>query len=198
MANELPFGATPIDLDEAEGLLHPHVSTRAELNELEEANIQVGLEWALARAVVGRRRLDALAEGFLFELHRRMFGSVWKWAGQVRTSDKNIGVDKYTIRPEVRKLIEDARYWREHHTYGPDELAVRFHHRLVAIHPFANGNGRHARLMADLIVQQLHGHPFTWGGGSLMETSALRKAYITALRDADQGILEPLIKFARS
>ncbi len=116
----------------------------------------------------------------------------------VRTTDKNIGVDKFVIRSEVRKLVKDAQYWREHSTYGADELAVRFHHRLVAIHPFPNGNGRHARLMADLIVQQAGGRPFSWGGTSLVETSALRNAYIDALREADQGVLEPLIDFARS
>lgn len=198
MTNELPSGATPIDPDEADGLLQSHVSTRQELNELEEANIQGGAEWAFERAVVGRRRLDVLTEDFLYELHRRMFGSVWEWAGQVRTTDKNIGVDKFVIRAEVRKLVEDARYWREKATYGADELAMRFHHRLVAIHPFSNGNGRHARLMADLIVQQAGERAFSWGGTSPMETSALRRAYIHALREADQGVLEPLLDFARS
>ncbi len=198
MTSDLPFGATPIDPDEVQGLLQSHVSTRQELNELEEANIQVGAEWAIARAVLGRRRLDVVTEDFLYELHRRMFGSVWAWAGQVRTTDKNIGVDKFVIRSEVRKLVKDAQYWREHSTYGADELAVRFHHRLVSIHPFPNGNGRHARLMADLIVQQAGGRPFSWGGTSLVETSALRNAYIDALREADQGVLEPLIDFARS
>jgi Fic-DOC domain mobile mystery protein B len=198
LANDLPFGATPIDPDESEGLLQAHVSTRQELNELEEANIQVGAEWALERAIIGRRRLDVLDEDFLYELHRRMFDAVWEWAGQVRTTDKNIGVDKFVIRPEVRKLVEDARYWRGHGTYDADQLAVRFHHRLVAIHPFPNGNGRHARLMADLVVQQAGGKPFSWGGASLLETSELREAYIDALREADQGVLEPLMEFARS
>lgn len=198
LTNELPFGATPIDPDEADGLLQSHVSTRQELNELEEANIQGGHQWAFERAVAGRRRMDVLTEGFLYELHRRMFGSVWEWAGQVRTTDKNIGVDKFVIREEVRKLVEDARYWRDSGTYGADELAVRFHHRLVAIHPFPNGNGRHARLMADLIVQQAGERPFSWGGMSLVETSALRKAYIDALRAADQGVLKRLLEFARS
>lgn len=198
MAADLPFAATPLDPDEADGLLHTHVTTRQELNELEEANVGAGAEWALKRAVVGRRRLDVLTEEFLYELHRRMFGSVWAWAGQVRTTDKNIGVDKFTIRTEVRTLIQDSRYWREHRTYAADERAVRFHHRLVAIHPFPNGNGRHARLMADLIVQQSGGPAFSWGGVTLVETSMLRKAYITALREADQGVMEPLIDFARS
>lgn len=171
---------------------------RRELDELEEANIQSGLEWAQQRAILGRRRVDVLTEEFLYELHKRMFGAVWAWAGQVRTTGKNIGVDQFVIRPEVRKLVEDARYWRENETYGADRLAVRFHHRLVWIHPFPNGNGRHARLMADLIAQQAGRQPFSWGGAHLVGTSALRAAYVEALRKADQGDVEPLVEFARS
>lgn len=198
LTSELPYGATPIDPDEADGLLQTHVSTRRELDELEEANIQSGMEWAHRRAVFGPRRVDALTEEFLYELHERMFGAVWGWAGQVRRTDKNIGVDKLVIRPEIRNLVEDARYWREHKTYEPDELAVRFHHRLVWVHPFPNGNGRHARLMADVLVQQAGRPPFSWGGASLLQTSELRRAYIGALRKADQGDLDALLRFARS
>jgi Fic-DOC domain mobile mystery protein B len=198
LTNELPFGATPIDPDEAEGLLPTHAVTRQELNELEEANIEAGVAWAVRRAITGRRRADVLTEDFLYELHRRMFGAVWKWAGKVRTTDKTIGVDKRIIRPEVRKLVDDARYWRKNGTFGHDELAVRFHHRLVAIHPFPNGNGRHARLMADLAVQQMGQLPFSWGGTGLTATSDLRRAYIEALRAADDGDILPLLEFARS
>lgn len=198
MTNELPYGVTPIDPDEAEGLLQTHVSSRQELDELEEANIQAGLEWAQRRAVLGRRPVDALTEEFLYELHKQMFGAVWAWAGKVRTTDKNIGVDKFVIRVEVRKLVDDARYWRENGTYRPDELAIRFHHRLVWIHPFPNGNGRHARLMADLIVQQAGRPPFSWGGASLVQTSELRSAYLGALRRADDGDLDALLRFSRS
>jgi Fic-DOC domain mobile mystery protein B len=127
-----------------------------------------------------------------------MFSAVWVWAGQVRRTDKNIGVDKFTIRTEVRKLVDDARYWRDNDVFVPDEHAVRFHHRLVWIHPFPNGNGRHARMMADLIVQQADLTPFSWGGASLIATSELRTAYISALRKADQGDITPLMEFARS
>lgn len=175
-----------------------HVSTRDELDELEEVNIQAGLEWAHRRALLRRTPVDVLTEDFLFELHQRMFGAVWSWAGKVRTTDKNLGIDKFRIRPEVRYLLQDARYWREHGTYEPDELAVRFHHRLVSIHPFPNGNGRHARLMADLIAQQAGRPPFSWGGASLVRTSDLRVAYIDALHRADDGDIEPLLTFARS
>ena len=192
MSDGLPDGATPIDPDEAEGLIPEHVTTRGELDELEEANIQEGLEWALTKS------REVLSEEFLYELHRRMFDGVWTWAGKVRLTDKNIGVDKNTVRTEVRNLIEDARYWRDNMVYQPDELAVRFHHRLVSIHPFPNGNGRHARLMADLLVRQLGASAFSWGGVSLTNTSELRTAYIGALRTADEGEVGPLLEFARS
>lgn len=198
MDDSLPDGATPIDPDEAEDLLLPHVSTREELDELEEANIRDGLKWARRQVLRRSGSVDVLTEDFLYELHRRMFGAVWKWAGAVRQTDKNIGVDKFMVRTEVRKLVEDARHWREHGVYEPIELAVRFHHRLVSIHPFPNGNGRHARMMADLIVEETGGTPLSWGGGSLAETSDLRSNYIAALRSADDGDLGPLLEFARS
>ena len=198
MVDSLPEGVTRIDPDEAEGLIPDHVTTRGELNELEEANIQEGLMWALQRALLGREPADVLSESFLYELHDQMFGAVWVWAGKVRLTDKNIDVDKNIVRPEVKKLVDDARDWREHGVYSPEEIAVRFHHRLVSVHPFPNGNGRHARLMADLIAQQSGLEPFSWGGASLTETSALRSAYIDALRSADKGDLGPLRAFARS
>lgn len=198
MDDSLPDGATPIDPDEAEDLLSAHVSTRQELDELEEANIRDGLRWARRQVLRRRRSVDVLREDFLYELHRRMFGAVWKWAGAVRQTDKNIGVDKFIVRTEVRKLVEDARYWREHSVYEPIELAVRLHHRLVSIHPFSNGNGRHARMIADLIVEQMGGKPLSWGGGSLTETSDLRSNYLAALRSADDGDLGPLLEFAQS
>ena len=197
MIAELPDGATPIDADEAQDLIPGHVSTRAELDELEEENIREGLIWALRR-LAAKGDPDVLSEDFLYELHRRMFGGVWTWGGRVRQTDKNIGVEKSVIRAEVRKLIEDARYWRENQVFDPDELAVRFHHRLVWIHPFPNGNGRHARLMADLIVQESGRPAFSWGGASLSTTSELRLAYIAALRRADEGDIGPMLAFARS
>ena len=197
MEGSLPPGATPIDPDEADGLIPEHVSTRGELDELEEANIQEGLKWAVQKAVLGRKRADVLSESFLYELHKRMFGAVWTWAGKVRVTDKNIGVDKHIVRPEVRKLVDDVRYWREENVYSHEELAVRFHHRLVSIHPFPNGNGRHARLLADLLAQQAGLEPFSWGGASFTETSELRSAYINALRAADKGDFGPLMAFAR-
>lgn len=198
MDRDLPPWATPIDPDEAEGLIPEHITTRGELDELEEANIHEGLGWAMRRAVLARNPLDVLSEEFLYDLHRRMFDAVWEWAGKVRLTDKNIGIDKHLVRTEVRKLIADARHWLDGGVYPAEELAIRFHHRLVSIHPFPNGNGRHARLMADLIVQQLGLEPFSWGGTSLNQTSTLRSAYLEALRAADDGDFSPFMEFARS
>jgi Fic-DOC domain mobile mystery protein B len=193
----LAGGATPIDEDEAQDLIPKHVSTRSELDELEEENIREGLIWALRR-LTNKSRSDVLSEAFLYELHDRMFGGVWKWGGEVRKTDKNIGVDKSVIRVEVRKLIEDARHWSDNEVFDADELAIRFHHRLVSIHPFPNGNGRHGRMMADLLARKSGRPAFSWGGASLSNTSELRSAYISALRHADEGDFVPLLKFARS
>jgi Fic-DOC domain mobile mystery protein B len=190
-------GATTLDADERDGLLLRHVSTRGELDELEEANIQVGVEWA-RRVALGRERREVLSEAFLFELHLRMFGEVWEWAGRPRRTERNIGIDPREIRPAVRDLVEDARVWTENAVYPPDERAVRFHHRLVWIHCFPNGNGRHARVTADLVVQQAGRPPFSWGGNRLTSTSQLRAAYISALRAADCGEFGQLLAFARS
>lgn len=186
-------GATPLDPDEARGLIPSHISTQAQLNEWEEANILEARRW-----IFERRRRDVLTEEFTRELHRRMFDKTWKWAGDFRRSGKNIGVDSRQISTRLRDLLDDARYWMQHHAYSIDEIAARFHHRLVAIHPFANGNGRHARLMADVLLAHADAQPFTWGSKTLVADGAERKTYIAALRAADAGDIKPLLEFARS
>ena len=192
----LPEGATPLDPDESEGLIPGHIATRAELNEAEEANIAHGFAWGV-RAIRSRR---VLTDEFGYELHRRMFDQVWEWAGTTRRTNKNIGIDKLMIRVAVRELMADAAVWNDKQVYPPDEIAVRLHHRLVAIHPFPNGNGRHARMIADLFLLQSGIRPLRWGQGrgSLVSTGEIRSAYITALRAADAGKLAPLLAFARS
>jgi len=128
-----------------------------------------------------------------------MFGNVWKWAGKFRKSDKNIGVSWVEIAVYVKLLCEDANFWLEFKTYPPDEFAARFHHRLVYIHPFANGNGRHARLMADLILEKIFKAPlFTWGGTALIKPGESRTAYLKALKAADNHDYSLLMAFVRS
>jgi Fic-DOC domain mobile mystery protein B len=185
-------GATPLSAEERNDLIPGHVTLRSELNELEQAGILAADVWVFRR--LPRNILD---ERFIERLHRRMFGDVWRWAGAYRTTERNIGIDPAQIRPAVRQLLDDARHWVEHHTYPPDEIAVRFHHRLVSIHPFPNGNGRISRSMADLLVVKLGGPRFTWGQTTLV-TGEARTRYIAALKAADSHDLTPLIAFARS
>ena len=187
-----PDGATPLDPDELEGLRFDHITTRGELDELEQANIQSGLLW-LGR----RRRSDILTDDFLRELHRRLFGDVWSWAGTYRLREKNIGIDPRMIGVSIRHLLGDAAYWVEHATYQPLEAAARFHHRLVQIHPFANGNGRHARISADTYLAECFGHdPIDWeNGADLANNNERRDAYIAALRAADGHDYDPLLAF---
>jgi Fic-DOC domain mobile mystery protein B len=186
-------GATPLDPDEAVGLIPGHITTQGELNEWEQTNIFEGMQWAARQ-----RKGELLREDFLRELHRRMFGKTWKWAGNFRQSDKNIGVDWRQIPVQLRNLLEDVKVQIEFQSYSPDEIALRFHHRLVWIHLFANGNGRHARLAADLLAQKLGRPAFTWGCQSLVEANNARKTYLAALRAADAHIYDDLIVFARS
>jgi Fic-DOC domain mobile mystery protein B len=191
-------GQTPLDEDEKDGLLIPSITTRGELDEVEQRNIEDAIRWTVER----RRKFkpsEVLTENFIRGLHRKMLGSVWEWAGQFRQSDKNIGVDKYQIGVELRILLDDCKFWIENETFSQDEIAVRFKHRIVSIHCFANGNGRHSRLIGDIIVEKLFGHDvFTWGGNKLIASGELRSTYLAALRAADSGNYEPLVTFARS
>ena len=194
----IPFdpapGATPLDADELAALVPRHITTQEELNTWEEANILQGERWALRQ-----KRRDLLDEGFVRDLHRKMFDQTWRWAGTFRSSDKNIGVSWPQVARRLRDLLDNTRYQMEHQVYGGDELAARFHHQLVWIHPFPNGNGRHARLMADLLAVRLDRPRYTWGSGaSLMARGDSRSAYLQALRAADQCDMAPLIEFARS
>ena len=181
-----PGGATPIDPGEAEGLIPGHIQTRAELNEWEQANIIGAARW------VRTATEPAFAESTILGLHKRMFDRTWEWAGRYRTSDKNIGVYWAEIGVEIRKFVDDGAYWLEHHVSSVDEAAARLHHRLVLIHPFPDGNGRHARLWCDLLLRQ-NGRPmFSWSSEELDRASESRRRYFDALRRADGGDFEPL------
>lgn len=185
-------GATSLTEEELADLIPSYISVRPELNEAEQTNILEAEEWAFSR------KRDVLDEHFLKNLHKRMFGRVWKWAGTFRLSKKNIGVDAYKIAVELRNLRDDCRYWIEHGTYEPDEIATRFHHRLVFIHPFPNGNGRHARTAADLLLVAVDRPRFTWGRANLVNAGETRDRYIAALHAADHHNIAPLLAFVRS
>jgi len=183
---------TELTEEEREALIPSYITLRSELNEAEQANILQGEQWAFAR------KRDVLDEKFLNNLHKRMYSNVWRWAGQYRSSGKNIGVDAYRIPTELRQLLDDCRYWIENNTYEPDEIAVRFHHQLVWIHLYPNGNGRHARLAADLLLKSMGLERFSWGGKNLVDDEKTRKRYIAALHAADEHDLGPLLEFVRS
>jgi Fic-DOC domain mobile mystery protein B len=188
-------GNTPLSPDEQADLI-PNLATKEELNEFERANILVAYDWALGPRKL--RRQDPLTEPYLRDLHSRMFDQTWKWAGVYRTTEKNIGIPHFQIREALGALLGDARYWLEHQTFPLDESAIRFHHRLVSIHPFANGNGRHARLMADVLARTQDRPVFTWGGADIVRQGDFRRRYIDALQAADKNEIAPLLAFARS
>ena len=184
--------ATPFTPEEQRELIPAHIAFRRELNRAEQENIIRAQDWAL------KSRRDPLIERFVRDLHKQMLGDVWRWAGKFRTSERNIGIPFYEIPTAVRQLLDEAKAWIEYKSYPPDEIAVRFHHRLVQIHPFPNGNGRHSRLMADLLVMRLGGERFSWGSANLQAGGDLRERYIAALKMADNHDVRPLLTFAQS
>lgn len=187
-----PENATPLTAEEREGLIPSHVTLRSELNELEQQNILEADTWA------SLRKRDPVGEQFGRNLHKRMFRNVWNWAGAYRTSNKNLGVDRQLILPRLYEAMEQTQYWINNKTFPPDEIAVRFHHKLVSIHPFPDGNGRWSRLMADILIVKLGEKRFTWGGKSLRGASETRDAYIATLKAADNQDFTSLFAFARS
>jgi Fic-DOC domain mobile mystery protein B len=189
---ETDEAATPLTPQERIGLIPTHITQRRELNELEQRNIAEADRWSFSR------RRKVLHEPFLRNLHRRMFSKVWRWAGEYRETERNLGIASYRIETELRQAIGDVRYWIDHQSYSIDEAAVRFHHRLVAVHPFPNGNGRWSRLAGDLLVVQQGGMRFTWGRTNLQVADKTRRAYIDALKAADAHDHKALIIFARS
>ena len=192
-----PVGATPLDSNEIEGLIPDYITTQKELNILEQQNIIEGISWAERK-----KNSDVLSITFCYELHKQMFNQVWKWAGQPRTTDKNLGSYWEQIPTKLNNLFEDTRYWIKNKTYKWDELAVRFHHKLVSIHAFPNGNGRHARLMTDILLKSNDKASFTWGenrrASSIDTEGKTRKAYISSLKKADENNFIDLMKFVKS
>ena len=189
-------GQTPLDGDENDGLLIKTISTRGELDEFEQLNIEKAVEWTISKKF---KIENVFSEQFVKLLHNKMFCDTWVWAGKFRKTNKNIGVDKYLIGEELRRLIDDCIFWVENKTYPEDEIAIKFKHRLVEIHCFPNGNGRHSRLMADVIISKIfEKNYFTWSSSNLNKKSEARTNYLNAIKEGDKGNLQPLIEFARS
>ena len=189
-------GQTPIDEEEKEGLLIETITTKAELDEFEQLNIEEALQWVFSKKFKPKQ---VFTEKFICNLHKRMYGNIWAWAGTFRKTDKNIGIDKHQIPMALKMLCDDALYWIENNTYSPEEIAIRFKHRIVSIHCFPNGNGRHSRLMADIIIEKLFNKElFTWGTSNLSKANQTRKAYLQAVKAADLNDYQPLLDFASS
>lgn len=189
-------GQTPLDEEEKIGLRIGLITTRGELDEYEQQNIEIAFQWVLDRNF---KPDDVFTEDFICSIHKRMYGEVWSWAGDFRKTNKNIGVAFWQIPAQLRQLLDDARFWYEYNVYPPDEMALRFKHLLVSIHCFSNGNGRHSRLMADIIIEKIYKQPvFTWGAANLTKASDTRKEYLKAVKAADNGDYSLLLDFARS
>lgn len=189
-------GQTPLDEDEKEGLLISSITTQQELNEFEQQNIERAIEWTLQRRT---KKELILTEKFIRDLHRKMFGDVWAWAGEFRQSNKNLGEDWKQIPVLFKQLTDDCLYWITHKTYSEEEISIRYKHRLVSIHCFSNGNGRHSRLMADVLITQVFGKPvFSWNRADLNRKGGSRSDYLKAIREADRGNIKPLMEFART
>ena len=188
-------GQTPLDEGEKEGLKIKSITTQGELDELEQLNIEKAVEWTIHTKLKPSR---ILTEKFIKDLHRRMYSDVWKWAGQFRQTEKNIGIKWSQIGVELRQLLDDTLFWVEHEIYSPEEIAIRFKHRLVSIHCFPNGNGRHSRLMADILMESVFDQEvFTWHQSNMVHADETRAAYIQALQKADNREIQPLIDFAK-
>ncbi len=187
---------TPLDEEEKEGLLIKAISAQNELDEFEQLNIEKAIEWTIHTKLTADK---ILTEKFIKDLHKRMYGEVWKWAGEFRKSNKNIGIKWTLIRIELKSLLDDTKYWIKHKIYPPEEISIRFKHRIVAIYCFPNGNGRHSRMIADIIMESIFGKDiFTWHQSNMVKADKTRKKYIATLKEADNGNIQPLIDFAKN
>jgi Fic-DOC domain mobile mystery protein B len=188
------ISATPLDPDEINGLIPFHITTQNQLNEWEAVNILKAESWLFSKDKLE----NFLTLEFIKQLHKKMFDETWKWAGIFRMTERNIGVSPALITTEIKKLLDDTAYQIANNSYPIDEIAYRFHHRLVWIHPFANGNGRHARMMTDVLLLQTGQTRFSWGTQKLDAEGPIRKQYIDALRNADKHDYKKLAEFVRS
>ena len=198
MGLELTYedGQTPLSEEEKNGLLLRIITTHGELDEHEQLNIENAVEWIIKTKF---KKEQILTEEFIKTLHKKMLGDVWSWAGEFRKSEKNIGVKWIMIGIELKTLLDDTKYWIDNNTFSNEEIAIRFKHRLVNIHCFPNGNGRHSRIMADIIMKSIFGkEPFSWNQSNMVKADQTRKNYISAIREGDIGNINPLIDFARN
>lgn len=193
---EYALGQSPISEEEKEGIKIKSISTQSDLNQFEQLNIEKAMIWLIRTKINPQKILNI---EFVKSIHQKMFGDVWDWAGEFRKTEKNIGVSWPKITEELSKLLSDTEYWIANKTYPADEIAIRFKHRLVSIHCFSNGNGRHSRIMADIIIQHIFNkEEFTWSNANANDPTKIRAEYINAIKLADQGNMLRLLGFARN
>lgn len=188
-----PKGATPYNQDDAAALIPKHITMQKQLNEWEQENILSAERWLFTS-----NHKNLLTIGFVKKLHKKMFDKTWRWAGEYRTHNTSIGINYPLIQESLKNLCDDVVFWIENKVFPVDEIAARFHSKLVFIHPFPNGNGRHSRLMTDALLKKLGSSRFTWGSKSLNERSSVRAQYIESLKEADKENIQPLLDFVRS
>jgi Fic-DOC domain mobile mystery protein B len=192
---EFTDGQTPLDEDDKEGLLIHAIQTKGELDEFEQQNIEKAIEWTLTKKFNAE---EILSENFVRTLHRKMYGNVWKWAGEFRRTEKNIGIAPTQIGVSLKQINDNCLYWINNNVYPNNEIAIRYKHEIIRIHCFANGNGRHSRLIADIIINHVFGKPvFTWGQLSHKDPNESRNSYLKALKQADENNIIPLLEFAK-
>lgn len=192
---DVEYGQTPLSEEEREELKITFINSKKELNEFEQQNIEEAMLWLANKNLTAR---IILYQKFVCRIHKRMFCNVWNWAGKLRSSDKNIGVNHQDIIIALKILFDDTLFWIENNVFEPEEIAIRFKHRLVSIHCFPNGNGRHSRLMADIIIEKVYNRSvFTWGTNLNGSNKNIRDTYIRAIRAADNNNYRPLLKFSK-
>jgi Fic-DOC domain mobile mystery protein B len=186
-------GETPID--DISGLKPKGLTTRAQLNAVEARNMRK----AVVRYLVIKpsRRQAPFTLEWCYKLHRQMFGEVWRWAGQKRTTELNIGVPFHRIDVDLKNLMADLAFWREKGEMDPIEQVARLHHRAVFIHPFLNGNGRWSRLLANIFQKQSTDKLTIWPEETVGNASVIREEYLAAVRSGDKGDYNPLIALHR-
>lgn len=184
-------GSTPLDPDQIRGIKFSHLVNMGELDEVEDLNIQKGLEW-LNR----QKGDDYLSMEFLCKLHEKLFGDVWKWAGTFRKVEVNLSKIKYyDVGPQLKMFFEDAKLWIEGGRMSWDEISAEMHHRLIAIHPFPNGNGRTTRIYTEYVQKRNKQAVTSWKASLNHDPKERRRVYIKSLQQADKGDFRPLIEF---
>ncbi len=182
-------GETPID---PSGLKDRSIKTRTELNEVEAENIRkVYVKYLADRPT---RKSAPFDYQWLFKLHREMFHEVWVWAGKPRTHDVNLGVSWPNIQEQLWALLADLNEWQESLQMSLIEQSARLHYRAVWIHPFCNGNGRWARMLASIWLRLHSGPLLVWPEEHIEERSIIRDEYLATLYKADEGEFSPLIR----